>query len=380
MMRRLGKALLVVSMVIFVTLPALSANKIIFSESERATIVSHGPWPPKMTSDPSNRVSGDKSAITFGRELFRSRFLSTSRRHSCVTCHKPNLAYGDGLARSTGVSTVDRNTLSLANLRLNRWYGWDGSSDNLWAQSIRPILDPREMNATPTLIAKRLRNDAPFSRGYQATFKSSPTSHDDEQILVNLGKALAAYQETIVTPKTPFDRFRDTLAKTDKQQVGQYPLAAKRGLKTFLGKGNCGLCHLGPNFTNGEFDDASIRSFKPSGGIDKGRFGGIQKLKKSPHTLSSRFNDDPRKASGVATRYLTRSHRSWGQFRVPSLRNVSKTAPYMHDGSLATLADVVRHYSNLNEERPHLDGRGLLRRLNLTDIEIADIVAFLETL
>lgn len=379
-MRRLGKALLVVLMVIFVTLPALSANKITFSESERATIVSHGPWPPKMTSDPSNRVSGDKSAITFGRELFRSRFLSTSRRHSCVTCHKPNLAYGDGLAHSTGISTVDRNTLSLANLRLNRWYGWDGSSDNLWAQSIRPILDPREMNATPALIAKRLRKDAPFSRGYQAIFKSSPNTHDDGQIIVNLGKALAAYQETIVTPKSSFDRFRDALSKNDKQETEKYPLAAKRGLKMFIGKGKCGLCHQGSNFTNGEFDDTGIRYFKVSGGIDKGRFAGIQILKKSPHTLLGRFNDNPRKASGIATRHVTRSHQTWGQFRVPSLRNVSKTAPYMHDGSLATLADVVRHYSNLNEERPHLDGRGLLRRLNLTDIEIADIVAFLETL
>ena len=242
-----------------------------------------------MTPDPSNRVSGNKSAIAFGRELFRSRFLSASRRHSCVTCHKPNRAYTDGLARSTGVSMVDRNTISLANLRLNRWYGWDGGSDNLWAQSIRPILDPREMNATPALIAKRLRNDAPFSRGYQAIFKSSPSVDDAGQIIVNLGKALAAYQETIVTPRTAFDEFRDALAKSDEQETSQYPVAARRGLKIFIGKGKCGLCHLGPNFTNGEFDDAGIPYFKASGGIDKGRFGGIQKLKKSPHTLLGRF-------------------------------------------------------------------------------------------
>ena len=363
-----------------VATPLLAANTVIFSESEKATITSHGPWPPKMTPDPSNRVSGNKSAIAFGRELFRSRFLSASRRHSCVTCHKPNRAYTDGPARSTGVLMVDRNTISLANLRLNRWYGWDGGSDNLWAQSIRPILDPREMNATPALIAKRLRNDAPFSRGYQAIFKSSPSVDDAGQIIVNLGKALAAYQETIVTPRTAFDEFRDSLAKSDEQETSQYPVAARRGLKIFIGKGKCGLCHLGPNFTNGEFDDAGIPYFKASGGIDKGRFGGIQKLKKSPHTLLDRFNDNPRRASGIATRHVTRSHQSWGQFRVPSLRNVINTAPYMHDGSLPTLTDVVRHYSNLNEERLHLDGRGLLRRLDLTDIEIVDLVAFLETL
>jgi cytochrome c peroxidase len=379
-MHRFVQALLTSLIFVSGATPLVAANIETFSESERAVISSHGPWPPSMTPDPSNRVSGNKSAIAFGRELFRSRFLSASRRHSCVSCHKPNLAYADGLARSTGVSTLDRNTLSLANLRLNRWFGWDGGSDNLWAQSIRPILDPREMNATPALIAKRLRNDTPFSRGYQAIFNSSPSSHDDEQILVNLGKTLAAYQETIVTARSPFDRFRNALAKNDKQEAEQYPETAKRGLKIFIGKGKCGLCHLGPNFTNGEFDDAGVRYFKPSGGIDKGRFGGIQKLKKSSHTLLSQFNDSPDKATGIATRHVTRSHQSWGQFRVPSLRNVSKTAPYMHNGSVATLRDVVRHYSNLNEERLHLDGRGLLRRLNLSNPEIVDLVAFLETL
>jgi cytochrome c peroxidase len=143
---------------------------------------------------------------------------------------------------------------------------------------------------------------------------------------------------------------------------------------------NYSPCHLESNFTNGQFDDAGTRSFKPSWGIDSGRFGSIQKLKKSPHTLLSRFNDNPRKASGVTTQHVTRSHRSWGQFRVPSLRNVSKTAPYMHNGSFAKLRDVIRHYSNLNEERTHLDGKGVLRRFNLTDIEIADLVDFLETL
>ncbi len=368
--------------ILALTVPIIShaADKVSFSESERSAILTHGPWPPEPTVDPSNRVSGNKSAITFGRELFRSRFLSASRRHSCITCHKPNRAYADGLALSSGVSRLDRNTISLANLRLNRWFGWDGGSDNLWAQSIRPILDPREMNTSASLIAKRLRNDAPFARGYQNIFESSPKNHDDKQVLINLGKALAAYQETIVTPRTPFDEFRDALAAGDKQKAGRYPVAAKRGLRIFVGKGKCSLCHQGQNFTNGEFDDAGVRYFKTSGGIDKGRFGGIQKLQKSPYTLLGRYNDNPRKVPGIATRHVTRSHQSWGQFRVPSLRNISKTAPYMHDGSLATLKDVVQHYSSLNEERLHLDGRGLLRRLNLTDAEINDLVTFLETL
>ncbi len=366
--------------IIFAAASSLASNQNTFSEDERAAILSHGPWPPKLTPDPSNRVSGNQTAIAFGRELFRSRFLSASRRHSCITCHNPNRAYADGLALSSGVSKVDRNTISLANLRLNRWFGWDGGSDNLWAQSIRPILDPRELNGSATMVAKRLRNDIPFSRGYKAIFNALPTNHTDEDILVNLGKALAAYQETIVTPRTPFDQFREALANNDNQKANLYPLAAQRGLKIFVGKGKCGLCHQGANFTNGEFDDAGVRYFKPSGGIDKGRFGGIQKLEKSPYTLLGRYNDNPSKVPGVATRHVARSHQNWGQFRVPSLRNVSQTGPYMHDGSLTTLRDVVMHYSSLNEERLHLDGRGLLRSLNLSHQEINDLIAFLETL
>jgi len=230
------------------------------------------------------------------------------------------------------------------------------------------------------MVAKRLRNDIPFSRGYQAIFNASPTNHTDEDILVNLGKALAAYQETIVTPRMPFDQFRDALTNNDDLKANLYPLAAQRGLKIFVGKGKCSLCHQGANFTNGEFDDAGVRYFKPSGGIDKGRFGGIQKLEKSPYSLLGRYNDTPSKVSGIATRHFARSHQSWGQFRVPSLRNVSQTAPYMHDGSLTTLRDVVMHYSSLNEERLHLDGRGLLRSLNLGHQEINDLIAFLDTL
>tara|TARA_Y100001936_G_scaffold254034_1_gene323841 strand:+ start:7015 stop:8154 length:1140 start_codon:yes stop_codon:yes gene_type:complete len=362
------------------TPPAIANGNISFTEIEKAAILSHGPWPPKFRPDPSNRVSGKKSAVTFGRELFRSRFLSRSRRHSCLTCHNPDLAYADGLTRSSAIATVDRNAIALANLRLNWWYGWDGSSDNLWAQSIRPILDPREMNATAGLVAERIRSDVPFSRGYKNVFDSNPKSDDNQKILVNLGKALAAFQETIVTPPSRFDEFRSALENNNLKKIGRYPLAAKRGLKTFIGKGKCNLCHLGPNFTNGEFDDAGVRYFKASGGVDKGRYGGIQNLKKSPYTLLGKFNDNPKNAPGIATQHVARSHQSWGQFRVPSLRNISKTAPFMHDGSVPTLRDVVRHYSELNEERLHLDGSGLLRRLNLSEREISDLVAFLKTL
>ncbi len=163
--------------------------------------------------------------------------------------------------------------------------------------------------------------------------------------------------------------------------MARYPPAAQRGLRLFVGKGRCNVCHFGPNFTNGEFDDVGVPHFAEKGRVDTGRHGGIAALKASPFNLLGRYNDDPAKAPGLATRHVELLHRNWGEFRVPSLRNVARTAPYMHDGSRATLADVVRHYSELDEERLHgIPGRRLIRPLRLTPREKADLVAFLETL
>ena len=121
--------------------------------------------------------------------------------------------------------------------------------------------------------------------------------------------------------------------------------------------------------------------FAEKGRVDPGRHGGIAALQASPFNLLGPYNDDPGKAPGVATRHVEQLHRNWGEFRVPSLRNVARTAPYMHNGSLATLADVVRHYSEVNEERLHgMGSQRLIRPLRLSSQEATDLVAFLETL
>jgi cytochrome c peroxidase len=202
-----------------------------------------------------------------------------------------------------------------------------------------------------------------------------------ELVLVNVAKALAAFQETIVTGRTPFDDFRDALERGDTAALRRYPLTAQRGLAIFVGRGRCSVCHFGSNFTNGEFDDVGVPHFAEKGRVDTGRFGVIAALKASPFTLRGHYNDDPLAAPGLATRYVEPLHRNWGEFRVPSLRNVARTAPYMHNGSLATLADVVRHYSEVDEDRLHgTPGQRLVRPLRLTPEEKADLVAFLETL
>jgi cytochrome c peroxidase len=157
-------------------------------------------------------------------------------------------------------------------------------------------------------------------------------------------------------------------------------LAAQRGLKIFIGKGNCSVCHFGPRFTNGEFADTGVPFFVAPGKVDPGRQAGIEKLKQNPFNLLGRFNDDTTGESAVTTTHVQVQHRNFGEFRVPSLRGVAQTAPYMHNGSLATLADVVKFYSELNEERLHADGEKILKPLHLTAQESEDLRAFLESL
>ena len=274
---------------------------------------------------------------------------------------------------------MDRNTPSVANVRLQRWYGWDGAGDSLWAQSLRPMVDPREMGSDLARLASAVRRHPDLEAGYRRVFGAPPPA-DDEAVAVDVAKALAAFQETIETGRTPFDDFRDALARGDRAAAARYPPAAQRGLAIFIGKGNCDVCHVGPRFSNGEFHDIGIPHFVASGRVDAGRHEGIRRLQASRYNLLGPYNDDPTRDTAISTRHVASEHRNFGEFKVPSLRNVARTAPYMHNGSLATLADVVRHYSEIDENRLHADGERILKPLHLTAAETADLVAFLESL
>jgi cytochrome c peroxidase len=347
-----------------------------FSEKEKTAILQHGPWPPPARPDPSNRASARPDAIALGEKLFFDPRLSGPGSVLCATCHAPGRAFQDSRARGFGLAQADRNTLSVLNVRYARWFGWDGAHDNLWAQSIRPLLDPREMGSSAKQVAAAVNRL--YAAEYERVFREKPAN--DETVLVNVGKALAAYQETLVTGRTPFDDFRDALEKNDAGKMKDYPVAAQRGLRLFVGKGNCSVCHFGPLFTNGEFADTGVKFFISPGRVDGGRSEGIKKLKANAFNLLGKYNDDPSRRTAVGTRHVEVQHKNFGEFRVPGLRNVANTAPYMHDGSQLTLQDVVKHYSNLNEERLHQDGERILKPLRLTASESADLVAFLESL
>ena len=292
---RLGLLLLVAA-------PIVEAQPFAFSGAERAAILQLGPWPPKRGPDPANAVSGKPEAIALGEALFFDPGLSGTGSVLCATCHVPYRRWQDGHARAFGLEQADLNTPSVLNVGFYRRFGWAGGNDALWKQSLRPLLEPREMRSSAAHVAAAVR--ASHAAQYEKAFAHSPSA-DDEAVFSDVGRALAAFQETLVTRRTAFDDFRDALERGDVAALERYPEAAQRGLHLFLGKG-CVACHSGPGFTSSELA---------------------------------------------------------GGFRVPGLRNVALTAPYMHDGRAATLPDAARHSA------ASLDAR-----------ELDDLVAFLESL
>lgn len=303
-----------------------------FTESEVKAILAHGPWPVPIRADPGNRVSGSRDAIELGERLFFDRRISGGGKFSCGSCHVPERNWTDNRTRGAAIAEVERNTPTLMNVRLGRQFGWDGATDALWKQSLRPILDARELGASARHIAELVRNDEQLSCRYRKTFGAEPSRTDDEAVLVDVAKALAAFQETFETPPTPFDHFRDSLARGKEDGARPYSEAARRGLRIFIGKGGCSECHSGPNFTSGELRNNGFAALA-AGRIDPGKE---------------------------------------GNFKVPTLRHLLLTAPYGHHGRMDSLADVVRHYS----ER----GSRELKPLKLGAAEQSDLVVFLESL
>lgn len=364
-MRALALMALLLPVLLLPVLPARAAL-LDWSDDERERIAAHGPWPVARAADPSNRVDGRPEAVALGRRLFFDPALSASGRTTCASCHRPGRAFQDGLP----ASRHGRNTPSLLDAGTHRWYGWDGAHDNLWSASLGPLVAADEIGATPASVLARVRDD----RDWQALF-GVPVA--DERLLVDAAKALAAYQATLVSARTPFDDFRDALQRGDARAAARYPLAAQRGLRLFVGEGRCHLCHAGPAFSNGEFADAGVRHFR-AGGVDPGRWRGLERLLASRSNRLGPFAD--RADGSEPTRHVVMEPRHFGEFRVPGLRQLVHTAPYFHDGSARTIDDVVRHYSELDPERLHAEGVALLRPLKLSKGQAADLAAFLRSL
>jgi cytochrome c peroxidase len=276
---------------------------------------------------PTASWTPEKAAL--GQRLFNDRLLSRDRTVSCADCHRKDLAFTDGRKTAVGVAgrTGTRNTPTLLNRGLGRTQFWDGRAGTLEDQALGPIANPMEMDLPVPDAVDRLAAVPAYRAAFQAVFGGAPTAE-------RLGEALAAYERTVYAVDSPFDRH---LAG----KPGALSPAAQRGLTLFGRKARCGECHAGPNFTDEDF-----------------------------HCLG--VSHDPGRSA------VTKSPKDLGSFKTPTLREIARTAPYMHDGSVATLAEVVEYYDKGGQPHPNLDEK--MKPLSLTPGEKADLVAFMEAL
>jgi cytochrome c peroxidase len=289
-----------------------------------------GVLPPMIPAQ--NPLTSEKVAL--GQKLYFDPRLSKDDTVSCATCHDPLHAFAEPRPVSLGVGGAKgvRNAPTVLNAAFLQEQFWDGRAPTLEEQSKGPLVSPTEM-AMPDLpaVEKKLRAIPEYAPLFRSAFG------DDEVTIERVAQAIASFERTLVTVEAPIDRF----IAGDTKAISA---AAQRGWELFNGKARCNTCHghVGafPLFTDEQYHNLGV-------GSDPGRF------------------------------TVTQQPKDTGAFKTPQLRNVAKTAPYMHDGSEATLAAVIELYDRGGNPNPNLDGG--MRPLGLTAAEKADLVALLET-
>lgn len=280
---------------------------------------------------PDNRLNTDK--VELGRRLFFDPILSADRSGSCAACHQPTRHFTDGRERAIGIGGAEggRNVPSVLNVAYGQSFFWDGRAPTLEAQVLQPIQGAAELGLTLDELTRRLSEDPTYGDAFERAFGSRHIDADA------VSRALASYLRTLRSGDAPVDRFLhgEAAALSDE---------ARRGFRLFVGKANCGVCHLAPLFTDHAFHNTGVSWGSP----DVGRAA------------------------------VTGLEEDRGRFKTPSLRNVAETAPYMHDGSIATLEDVLEHYTGGGVENPFLDEE--ISPLDLSSNEKRALIAFLEAL
>ena len=286
--------------------------------------------PTAVPAPANNPISPKKVAL--GQALFFDPRLSGSGAISCATCHNPGLAWGDGLPKGIGHmgTRLDRHTPTILNVAYGEPYFWDGRAATLEEQAKGPMESGKEMNMQAADLVRRVRDIPGYSAAFKRIFPAQPISID------LIAAVIATFERTIISRDAPFDRW----INGDDHAISP---SAVRGFVLFNGKANCAACHQGWRMTDDGFHDAGLPD------LDRGRAliaPGIEQLEQA--------------------------------FKTPTLRNIDQRAPYMHDGSLATLDSVIDHYDGGFVRRPSLDSN--MRPLGLTADEKRDLLAFLYTL
>lgn len=385
-----------------------------WSDAERRRILQLSPLP-EPPADPTNRVFGDASAARLGQYLFHDERLSGNGKVSCATCHDPAKSFADGRPVSVGVGEGTRNTPGLLNVAQQRWFFWDGRADTLWSQALKPIEHASEMDGSRVAIARLLLSDAALRDAYQRVFGPMPAilaleelplaarpvadAPDDPRqrawsalsdaqrdavngVFANVGKSIAAYERRLVSRDSPFDRYVAALRDGDASGLSVLSAEARRGLEIFIGDGNCRSCHNGPNLSDGEFHSVQV---PPRGGgppSDAGRYDGAARVMADEFNALGRYSDVRDGPALEKLQRLRNTPENWGLFKTPSLRNVARTGPYMHQGQFATLDDVIEHYSNIDRAPVfgHHKRETVLRPLRLSESDHKALRAFLESL
>ncbi len=292
-----------------------------------------GPLPdvPVPTDNPQT-----PEKVELGRKLYFDKQLSGDKSMSCATCHSPTLGYGDGKPRAIGFGNKElgRHSPTVLNTAYNHFQFWDGRALTLEEQAKGPIMAPGEMNVgSEEVMLGRLNDVSQYKESIQKIFGEAPS-------LNNVAKAIAAFERTIVTKDSPFDRY----AKGDKASLTD---AQKRGLILFIGKANCTACHNGPNFTDNKFHNLGAPQEGPLK-EDLGRYG------------------------------ITKDEKDKRAFKTPSVRNAELTAPYLHDGSMDTLEKLIDFYNKGGGDDPNKSE--LIFPLNLSAQEKQDLITFIKSL
>jgi cytochrome c peroxidase len=284
------------------------------------------------------------SAIALGRRLFYDRRLSADSSLACASCHNPLLGFADGRKHSIGVGGKIgvRNAPTVMNAAYSPNQFWDGRAANLEEQAGGPIANPIEMNQTHAVSVSKLEADSSYKDDFARSFGSGP---------ITIGKvknAIASFERTLISGNSPFDWYE---YGGEKKALSP---AAVKGLAIFRNreKGNCVTCHtIGESyalFSDGKFHNIGAGVNGEGDLTDLGRY------------QETKLESDK------------------GAFKTPTLRNIAKTAPYMHDGSLKTLKEVVDFYAGGGNSNPYLDKE--IKTIQLSGEERTDLVAFLESL
>lgn len=287
--------------------------------------------PAQIPFPEDNPYSASKAEL--GRTLFFDPLLSGSQSRSCASCHNPGLSWGDGLPRAVGEGQTPMALRSptLLDVAWTPRLGWDGKFPTLESVAFGPITGAANMNLAEPLLLERLDR----TPGYAELFR---TAFDDGAITRrNVELALATYERVIVSGHSPFDRW----IAGDRDAIDP---AAKRGFALFLDKAGCAKCHSGWSFTDGSFHDIGSAQ---GDDIGRGRL--------FPSSMKLRY-----------------------AFKTPTLRDVARRAPYMHDGSVPTLEAVIELYDRGGQSRPSRSE--LLHPLGLNQQEKTDLVRFLASL